>query len=369
VDDVVWKLEPATAAKHRLYRRYLAAWWAKLLQPNAKGYKQPRVTYVDAFAGPGLYLGGQEGSPLFVLDELLNHAAIDRMDLRRERVTLIFIERERARFEYLRDALHQKFGPLNALPVTVDIRLGDAATMTTQTLDESRAWGFPMLAVFDSWGNVAIPLRVVQRIAHSKSGEALVTFGPNWFSRWQAEDPEQLDLVFGGRQYWQPADQETRPDERWRAWLETYRSALKRAGFPYVLDFELVTKTGLPLHLVHGTGHTAGVDVMKDAMWNVDKSDGLHFRDPRSRGGVPPDQTSLFDDTDVLDPELRELVLQRLQDGPTTIEALGDWLLLETSRWRRTHGLQAAQSLVQEGRVVVHPTGRITRKSVISAKT
>jgi three-Cys-motif partner protein len=71
--DMLWKLEPATKAKHRLYERYLGAWWAKLLQSSF-----PRVTYVDAFAGPGRYLDGEPGSPIMVLDQLLHHEARDR---------------------------------------------------------------------------------------------------------------------------------------------------------------------------------------------------------------------------------------------------------------------------------------------------
>ena len=70
----------------------------------------------------------------------------------------------------------------------------------------------------------------------------IVTFGPNWFSRRQKLEPEQLDIVFGGRQHWEPADQEGRPDERWRAWLATYRDALRRAGFRFQLQFQIVPR-------------------------------------------------------------------------------------------------------------------------------
>lgn len=52
-DDTLWPLEPATEAKHRLYKRYLDAWWPIMLQPNKSGWSRPHVTYVDAFAGPG----------------------------------------------------------------------------------------------------------------------------------------------------------------------------------------------------------------------------------------------------------------------------------------------------------------------------
>ncbi|WP_233443699.1 three-Cys-motif partner protein TcmP, partial [Streptomyces stelliscabiei] len=79
---VLWKLEPATAAKHRLYQRYLDAWWPILLQTSqSTGYSRPRVTLLDAFAGPGRYEDGEPGSPVFILDRLLGHHAVDRMHL------------------------------------------------------------------------------------------------------------------------------------------------------------------------------------------------------------------------------------------------------------------------------------------------
>jgi len=90
--SVLWRLEPATAAKHQLYKRYLDAWWPIMLQSSAKeGRLWPRVTYLDAFAGPGRYLDGEEGSPVFALDRLLGHRMVGRMHLSRQRVRLLFI--------------------------------------------------------------------------------------------------------------------------------------------------------------------------------------------------------------------------------------------------------------------------------------
>ena len=77
--DVLWKLEPATATKHRLYQRYLDAWWPILLQTSQRmGFARPRVTLLDAFAGR--YEDGEPGSPVFILDRLLHHGAVARMN-------------------------------------------------------------------------------------------------------------------------------------------------------------------------------------------------------------------------------------------------------------------------------------------------
>ena len=182
--DLLWQLEPATAAKHRLYKRYLDAWWPILLQPvPPKGYLRPRVTYLDAFAGPGLYEAGEDGSPVFALDRLLNHQLVDRMGLSRDRVHLIFMEKDRRRHEHLCKVLDDRFGNLSDLPVSVSPLRGEAGTDALPALTELSAWGAPILAIFDSWGSVNVPLEVMQRIARNSSSEVIVTFGPNWFSR------------------------------------------------------------------------------------------------------------------------------------------------------------------------------------------
>lgn len=69
---ILWALESHTEAKHRLYKRYLDAWFPILLQQSWVN----RVTYVDAFAGPGEYEAHEEGSPIFALDRLLNRLFI-----------------------------------------------------------------------------------------------------------------------------------------------------------------------------------------------------------------------------------------------------------------------------------------------------
>lgn len=361
-EGVLWPLEAATEAKHRLYKRYLDAWWPIMLQ-------QPwvdRVTYVDAFAGPGEYEGGDEGSPVFALDRLLNHVAVNRMNLSRERVRLAFIEGDRRRYEHLLALLTERFGPLDQLPVRVEVKHGRAEEDTLPLLDQLDAWGHPVLAVFDSWGNVGVPWDQIRTIADNRSSEVIVTFGSNWFSRREEEEPAKLNDVFGGAEHWSASDPTTSPADRWRLWLETYHAALLRAGFDFALGFQVVPRTGQPLDLVFGTGHTSGVEAFKDAMWNVDTSDGMRFSDPRTtlakQEAMRAMQPTLFDNLDAPDPELLGFVVDRLESGPATVEEVRDYLLRETARWLPKHTGQAAAYLVKEGRVSRDPVGgQLTR--------
>lgn len=55
---ILWPLDPHSKAKHSVLRNYLDAWLPIL------GSGSERILFVDGFAGPGEYEGGEEGSPL-----------------------------------------------------------------------------------------------------------------------------------------------------------------------------------------------------------------------------------------------------------------------------------------------------------------
>lgn len=148
------------------------------------------------------------------------------MNLARDRVTMIFIEGDSARHQHLCDLIVKRFGPLNQLPVTVIVQHGRAELDTLALLTQTQAWGFPVLAVFDSWGNVGVPWKHLKTIASNPSSEAIVTFGPNWFSRREGQEPRKLDEVFGGSQHWNESDNSLEPSDRWRYWLKTGSSQL-----------------------------------------------------------------------------------------------------------------------------------------------
>jgi three-Cys-motif partner protein len=100
-----------------------------LLQPSPRtGRSWPNVTFLDAFAGPGRYEAGEAGSPVLNLRGLLNHPLVDRMGLSRQRVQLVFVEKDRATYEFLLSELHDNFGDLDKLPVRVEVRYGEAGT-------------------------------------------------------------------------------------------------------------------------------------------------------------------------------------------------------------------------------------------------
>ncbi|MEU5547851.1 hypothetical protein AB0G85_36980 [Streptomyces sioyaensis] len=122
-------------------------------------------------------------------------------------------------------------------------------------------------------------------------------------------------------------------------------------------------RTGKPLYLVFGTGSPKGLEAMKDAMWSVDDRDGESFHDPRTRGAEPEGQLDIVQAVGLADPELLELVAQRLAAGTATVVEIGEWLLRETSRWMPKHALKAVREMRQAGAVSLQSPGKLTSKS------
>ncbi|MXX78600.1 MAG: three-Cys-motif partner protein TcmP [Gemmatimonadales bacterium] len=67
--ETVWELKPHSLGKHLVLKQYLKAWLPIL------GQTQGRIIFLDGFAGPGEYKGGEEGSPIIALRAFVEHSA------------------------------------------------------------------------------------------------------------------------------------------------------------------------------------------------------------------------------------------------------------------------------------------------------
>src|SRR5689334_15283365 len=78
-------MAPHTAVKHLLLKRYLDCWFPILGKFNS------RINYIDGFAGPGEYGGGELGSPILAIEAARYH--VDRGTLSPNvNINFIFVE-------------------------------------------------------------------------------------------------------------------------------------------------------------------------------------------------------------------------------------------------------------------------------------
>ena len=281
VDGTVWPIEPHTLAKHRILRRYLDAWLPIL------GRWNPRIVIIDGFAGPGRYLGGEEGSPLIALRALLDHP---RMQTPRDRleVRFCFIE-ERADRAAALDHELAVFRAQRPLPswVHVDVANTEFATFMNGVLTEvetRRQALAPTFAFIDPFGFSGVPMQLIERIARNPKCEVLISFMLESINRWawfgNPAIEAHLNELFGTTA-WKALAQERDPGRRRDGLVELYQTHLiTKAGLQYVINFEMVDRGNRTEYFLYfGTKSLKGLSVMKQAMWKTDPMGGQLFAD------------------------------------------------------------------------------------------
>ena len=88
--ETLWDVEPHTLGKHLVLRAYLDAWLPIMSFANS------RVLFIDGFAGPGEYAGG-EGVAQIAIRALANHSAKINAE-----VVYYFIEKDPDRAKHLK---------------------------------------------------------------------------------------------------------------------------------------------------------------------------------------------------------------------------------------------------------------------------
>ena len=345
---VPWAIAPHTAAKHQIYATYLRDWF-EILMRGQRAFRF--VTYAEGFAGPGVCAESPKlaeftrvGKFVFVDDD---PRCIGRLV---EELT-VHVGLEVHQQPILNGAI---LGNVHRARSDSPVRIveGSCADHLEAALDAAGAWGQPIFANLDSWGNAPVPYRLLQRIADNKAGEVIVTLAPQHFIRFVETQGDRLDEVFGKVPDWREVSSES-PDAKRRYLLTRYREALARAGFQYILDFELTPVTGESLYLVFGTNNFKGLTTMKRALWEIDPNFGVGFRDPRDE-----QEELLFNVVEAQDAPLQRFLASRLGAGPEWVPRLRDAAVLQTV-YRETHVLPALQKMVDAGRLRVERGGPV----------
>jgi len=275
-DETIWRIEPHTAAKHQILRKYLDAWYPILSTYNAK------IVYVDGFAGPGRYTGGEPGSPVIALDSALKH----RAGLSRG-LTFWFIEKSSARADHLESEIGKLTLPKN---FKVNVERGTFAESFGQALQEIDNDGSPAFALIDPFGFSGIPYSLIQRLLSKSKCEALITFMVDSINRWLTHPDDMLRghiiETFGTEEALNVAH---RSANRAASLKDLYQRQLKKVA-KFVRHFEMRDKDArLVYYLFFASNSSLGHLKMKEAMWKVDPMGDFSFSDSTN-----PNQQVLF---------------------------------------------------------------------------
>lgn len=345
----VWPRDPHTGAKHDLLRQYLLAWLPILFTTH------DRLTYAEGFAGPGVYTKGEPGSPVIALEVIGEHRDLLTAHPYR-RVDVVFVEEHAGRHRRLQRELAQAVSRLGSPPRNVTVHppvRADCADALPGLLTGIGSWGNPMLVILDSFGGPDVPFSLLHQVARNPSGEALVTFGPEFLTRHGSEEhhADSGDTAFGGR-HWR-AVLEQPSDKKWDYLVDAYRHTLHLAGFKHVLSFEMVDEKGHELWLMFGTSSRRGLEKMKDAMWKVDPAYGVRYRDPRD-----PNQMTLDIEPEPDTAPLGRMLGEAVASGPKTLDELRDYALFETV-YRPAQVRGVVQELLRVGHLTRSDGGQL----------
>jgi three-Cys-motif partner protein len=277
--DTIWPLEPHTAAKHQILRKYLDAWFPIL------GTYNKRIVYLDGFAGPGRYSGGEPGSPVIAMESALAH----RANLGGELVFL-FIEEHAGRADHLDGEIAKLQLPAH---FSAKVERGTFAEKLGRTLDELDTDGSqiaPTFALIDPFGFSGIPYTLIQRLLSKNKCEVLITFMVDAMNRWLTHPDEDIRAhiveTFGTDEAVGIAEG---MGDRATALKDLYHRQLNKAA-KFVRYFEMRDRDArLVYYLFFASNNALGHLKMKDAMWKVDPLGDFTFSDSTN-----PDQQLLF---------------------------------------------------------------------------
>ncbi|GAB2930563.1 hypothetical protein GCM10027280_17570 [Micromonospora polyrhachis] len=216
------------------------------------------------------------------------------------------------------------------LPAEVGVHLvaGDLERMPV-TLRAAGAAGAPVLAYLDATVGAAPSADTLAAVAAAgRPGEVLLVLG--------AQARAELD----------------------------YRRILADAGFPLVTAVELVD-VGATRLLVFATSLGRSLDAFKEAMWAMDGTTGVRYRDPRDPAGEP----AAISPEPPLEP-LRRTLLDRLTEvGAGSVTELRQFTAAETI-YRATDALTALTGLLDAGLITREPqSGRLAGDVIIASRS
>ena len=253
-------------------RHYMEAWLPIMLSSNEK------VLFIDAFAGPGRYMGGEEGSPLIALETLRNHAAQQMMT---GQINYMFIEKVPERAEHLKhvvETMRSKF-PTNCQAKVFQGTFTDKMTEVLDAIDSYNSQLAPALVMVDPFGVSDTPMSLIQRILENPKSEVYISFMYRDINRFKAtpEFSSPLDDLFGCAE-WMDGISLTGIKETKDFFYGLYKEQLKKAGAKHVLHFDLYEGNSLVYALFFATKNDLGCDRMKQAMWKVARFGGYSFK-------------------------------------------------------------------------------------------
>lgn len=344
-----YDMAPHTEAKHAILRRYLECWFPILGRWHD-------VAYVDGFAGPGRYSGGEEGSPIIALK-----AASARAKAGND-VHFWFVENKPKVAARLEGEIADIQGGLPGNLRIHDVVQKDFEGGFRDIVGKLKSdYGMPPTFAFvDPFGYSDVTMRTFVDFLANPRCEVFFTFMATSVARFtklqRGRHFETLNALFGCED-WRDCDGK-RGRKKIECLVRLYAAQLRRHGVRHVKIFDMEDKNQYPEYsLVFATNHIKGLEVMKDAMSMVAKDFSFSFSDARD-----PHQRSLFpSDSDEWQPDAAKAIHEHFRGQTVEIQTVRDYVTKDTKYRHRGGILNILEDAVPPKITAAHPEKRRRR--------
>ena len=316
---MVEAIDDHTCAKHKILKEYLKAWIPII------GSTSNTSIFLDGFAGPGIYKGGEIGSPIIAIKTARDHKYLERI----KNMNFIFIEKDKNRYDILSKTIKDKYPKLPP-NLNYEIMPNGFIENLSQMLDKIREGNSlpPTLAFVDPYGYSEIPFELIKRFLQNSKSEILLTFMTHPIIRFLKTTPEETINKLYGTTDWQDVKKMDDNEEKINFLIDLYMKQLKNSNVKFTRSFRMINSNGnVVYHLIFATKHWRGMNEMKKSMLKIDKSQSYKFSD---RVGI--NQTSIADFADDLFwiSNASKDILKQFSGKTTSLSEIRDYVVADT---------------------------------------
>ena len=238
--------------------------WAKVIQGHLLGgRKQPKIAYIDLFAGPGRYKDGASSTPLYIIEKALRDPKL------RDNLVTIFNDKDPANASSLIKEVNGLSG-IEGLRYKPQIETEEVGEEIVKQFETANL--VPSLMFVDPWGYKGLSLRLINSVLKDWACECIFFFNYNRINMGLSNDAVRphMEALFGeGRaEAIREKLMSLPPARREIAVVEELCEALVNLGGSYIVPFCFKNASGSRTshHLIFVSKHYLGYKIMKTVM-------------------------------------------------------------------------------------------------------
>jgi three-Cys-motif partner protein len=251
--------------KTRIVEKYFDVWANVIIPTVKKSSVEPRIAYIDLFAGAGRYKDGSKSTPVKVLEIAIKHKNPDMRNM----LVSIFNDADAENVSSLQQAIDSIPGieTLRHPPQILNQEVGNNIVKTFQNFRL-----VPTLFFVDPWGYKGLSLQLINSVVKDWGCDCIFFFNYNRINMGLNNDAvkEHMNALFGQVRADQVRERlkALSSQERELTVVEAICEALKEMGGQYILPFRFRHEIGnrTSHHLIFVSKHVKGYEIMKGIM-------------------------------------------------------------------------------------------------------